>query len=208
MPQSEQRLGSLIHCAPTEISFSVTRHVFRLRTVSPSREEGTHCPFNEVSMKATLLGLLLLGTVSTAQAQTARLSGPASSLELGWNLSAVAAPRDSMIATVAPIELGGAVNLRSTEMLVRQERTAWEGATRGSKLGLLIGAGVGVAAGLKVASDDCRQPPGAACMVYDVVRAVAPVFGGILGAGAGAVVGGLIGSVHPGDHWVRITVPI
>ena len=45
-------------------------------------------------------------------------------------------------------------------------------------------------------------------MVYDVVRAVAPVFGGILGAGAGAVVGGLIGSVRPGDHWVRITVPI
>lgn len=208
MPQIRSSLRGIIRCAPKVIALLRIRHVFRLRNVSPSPGEGTHCPFNDVKMKATLLGLLLLGAVSTAQAQTARLSGPASSLELDWNLAAVEAPRDSVKATTPPFELGGAVTFRPAEMMVRQPRTAWEGATRGSKLGLLIGAGVGVAAGLKVASEDCRQPPGAACMVYDVVRAAAPVFGGILGAGAGAVVGGLIGSVRPGDHWVRITVPI
>jgi hypothetical protein len=94
------------------------------------------------------------------------------------------------------------------ELRIRQGRTPLEGATRIGTIGLLIGGGVGLLAGLNASSADCRQPPGMACVVHDAVSAAAPVIFGILGAGAGALIGSVIGSVRPGEHWVRVSVPM
>ncbi|HEY0670997.1 MAG TPA: hypothetical protein VGD27_01960 [Longimicrobiales bacterium] len=156
-------------------------------------------------MKAALLALALLGTVSpsllaqmpapTEEHAQLRAGGLASSV------SASALPVDTATVTaVAP--------LHSVTVRIRQDRTSLQGATRGIAVGLLIGGGVGIIAGLKAGAADCGKPSGMGCVVHDAVNAIAPIFGGIVGAGAGALIGGLIGSVRPGEHWVRITVPM
>ena len=94
------------------------------------------------------------------------------------------------------------------QSLLIQDRTSLQGATRGIAAGLLIGGGVGLIAGLKAGAGDCGKPSGMGCVVHDAVNAIAPIFGGIVGAGAGALIGGVIGSVRPGQHWVRISVPM
>ena len=162
-------------------------------------------------MKAMLLSLALLGTFSTSlQAQVpvqgedhgGLPAGPFSEFDLPNDTSKVLeALSTGMTATSLPLRV-------ATETRIRQSRTPLQGATRGGTVGLLIGGGIGVIAGLKVGSGECRQPPGVGCIVHGVVKAVAPVFGGIVGAGAGAFIGGLVGSVHPGERWVRVTVPM
>lgn len=157
-------------------------------------------------MKAALLSLALLGTLSPSlRAQMPAPTEEHVQINAGGLANAVSAlelPIDTVAATAA-----GAA-LHSVTVRIRQERTSLQGATRGIAVGLLIGGGVGMLAGLKAGAADCGKPSGMGCVVHDAVNVIAPIFGGIVGAGAGALLGGVIGSVRPGAHWVRISVPM
>jgi hypothetical protein len=164
-------------------------------------------------MKATLFLLTLLGAFSPcALAQAPLQTGAHVQIKaprLAGRFSVLEITNDTLILRQGAPAPATRVPLHSVkELRIRQDRTPLEGATRGGTLGLLIGGGVGVLAGLAASSGECRQAPGIGCVVYDAATAAAPIFMGILGAGAGAFIGGLVGSVRPGERWVSVSVPM
>jgi hypothetical protein len=66
--------------------------------------------------------------------------------------------------------------------------------------GMLLGAVAGGAVGLVAGKIDCNAHPGELC---DVGASIL----GILGAGVGFVVGGVIGGTRKGDYWERVYPP-
>ncbi len=156
-------------------------------------------------MKATLLVLAMLTAYSPSLlAQTPVRTGDRLRIDAAYvpEQMSVGEFADSTPPQAALIPLHSV-----RELTIRQSRTPLQGATRAGGIGLLIGGGAGVLAGLAAGTDDCDRP-GMACVVNSVVSAAAPVFMGILGASAGAFIGAVIGSVHPGEHVVRFPVPL
>jgi hypothetical protein len=164
-------------------------------------------------MKAMLLLLTLLGTSTPCLlAQTSLQSGDYVRLKAGrmaGRYSVLEVTEGALIVREGQAAHATRIPLQSVrELRIRQGRTPLEGATRVGTFGLLIGGGVGLLAGLNASGNECRQPPGMGCVVHDAVTAAAPVIFGILGAGAGALIGSVIGTVRPGEHWVRVSVPM
>ena len=79
---------------------------------------------------------------------------------------------------------------------------------RGAMRGILYGVGPGILLGALLGYGSYQEPScpsGSLCI--DFGPEVAAFGGAVLGAGAGALFGGILGALSPGERWERIPLP-
>lgn len=152
--------------------------------------------------RTLLLAVLLLGSGTPVSAQPALHAGDvvklsATAVSGRFTVASLTADglavRDSAgVVTEVPIASLKRVSVH------RGRRSAGRGFLRGAALGGGIGAGSGVIMGLASGDDDAQYT------FFALTAEEKAVLGAIVLGGAGAVVGGLIGALAPGDRWERV----
>ena len=166
-------------------------------------------PTHRSTIALTLLALTV-ATNTTLRAQSApaavgervRITTPAQHGQYRYVGSVVGVQGDSLllqtsgVASPSPVAFG---DIRTLEVSLGSHGNV----RRGLLYGSVIGAGVGVVLGAATyEKPDCA---GATWFCGDAAphRTATAVAGGVVGALAGVVVGGIWGAAHPSERWVR-----
>jgi len=153
------------------------------------------------SLLALCFSLLIAGTAAAQQMLQPVRSGDQVRIRAGTisgEFTVVGYGEREMMLQAAPTEPVVEVPFASVTRLHvnRGARSSGAGLVRGAGRGLLIGGGIGAVTGF-ASGDDTGS------FFVFTAEDKAMILGVLLG-GAGAVVGGLVGAVSPGDRWERV----